>query len=200
MKSLFIDTSSSNVTIKIIENDNIVASFYDFIKDDISSKILPIIESLFKEVNFKINEIEKIYVVNGPGSFTGIRIGVTIAKVLASQLNIEVCPISSLEYQASGTDDSSIVLIDARRGFVYAGAYDSNLNCLLNDQYISYESINFTLYNKVISYDDFNSIKPTPDTLKIITKYKNKGINAHKLKPNYLKLTEAEEKLKDKND
>ena len=61
MKSLFIDTSSSNVTIKIIENDNIVASFYDFIKDDISSKILPIIESLFKEVNFKINDIEKIY-------------------------------------------------------------------------------------------------------------------------------------------
>lgn len=197
MKYLFIDTTQFFVTVALIKDNNIVALYNDFITDDMSSKIFPIIDSLFKKVDFKINNINKIYVVNGPGSFTGIRIGVTIAKVLASQMNIDICPISSLEYMASGTNKNCLALIDAKRGYVYAGAYDSNLNCIYEDKYVLLNDIDLSKYDKIVSYNNIvNSQKPNLDIIKIISKYKDKKVNPHQVNPNYLKLTEAEENRK----
>lgn len=197
MRSLFIDTSSFNVTVAIIEDNVILAKYYDKIQDDMASKIFPIIDDLFNKVNFEIKDINKIYVVNGPGSFTGIRIGVTIAKVLASQLKIDIYPISSLEYMASGTNSNCLALIDARRGFVYAGAYDKDLNVILEDKYISLDSLNITDYAEVVSYDDIaKATNPNIDIIKVVNKYKDKTMNPHKVNPNYLKMTEAEENKK----
>ena len=197
MKYLFIDTTTSFVTAAILVNDEIVASYNDYINDDMASKIFPIIDSLFNKVNFNVKDINKIYVVNGPGSFTGIRIGVTIAKVLASQMHIDICPISSLEYMASGTNSTCLSLIDARRGYVYAGAYDSNLDVILSDSYIKLEDLNLEMYDEVVSYDvTLNCLKPCLDIVKVINKHKNDKINPHMVNPNYLKLTEAEEKQK----
>ena len=202
MKNLFIDTSSLYVYVAIIDDKKILASFNDKLDNDMSSKIFPIIDDLFSKVPFSINDIDKVYVVNGPGSFTGVRIGVTIAKVFASMLNKEVCPISSLELMASGSNNSCLALIDARRGFVYAGAYDNNLNCLLNDSYINLNDIDINKYDNIVSYDSFsfNVSKPSYDIIKLINKYENNTVIPHSLKPNYLKKTEAEEKLSDKND
>lgn len=197
MRSLFIDTSSFNITVAIIEDNNILAKYYDRVLDDMASKIFPIIDELFSKVNFDIKDINKIYVVNGPGSFTGVRIGVTIAKVLASQLKIDICPVSSLELMASGTDSTCLALIDARRGYVYAGAYDSDLNTILEDKYISLNDIDTEKYTEVVSYDDIaNAVKPNPDIIKIVNKYKDKTMNPHMVNPNYLKKTEAEENRK----
>ena len=197
MRSLFIDTSSFNVTVAIIEDNKIVANFYDKVSDDMASKIFPIIDDLFKKLDFEIKDINKIYVVNGPGSFTGVRIGVTIAKVLASQLNIDIYPISSLELMASGTNSTCLALIDARRGYVYAGAYDADLNNILEDKYVLLDSINLSDYSDVVSYDStFNALNPNPDIIKIVNKYMDKTMNPHKVNPNYLKKTEAEENRK----
>ena len=197
MRSLFIDTSSFNVTVAIIEDNKIVANFYDKVSDDMASKIFPIIDDLFKKLDFEIKDINKIYVVNGPGSFTGVRIGVTIAKVLASQLNIDIYPISSLELMASGTNSTCLALIDARRGYVYAGAYDADLNNILEDKYVLLDSINLSDYSDVVSYDStFNALNPNPDIIKIVNKYMDKTMNPHKVNPNYLKKTEAEENKK----
>lgn len=197
MRSLFIDTSSFNITVAIIEDNNILAKYYDRVLDDMVSKIFPIIDELFSKVNFEIKDINKIYVVNGPGSFTGVRIGVTIAKVLASQLKIDIYPVSSLELMASGTNGTCLALIDARRGYVYAGAYDSNLNLILEDKYISLNDIDTKKYTEVVSYDDIaNAVKPNPDIIKIVNKYKDKTMNPHMVNPNYLKKTEAEENRK----
>ena len=197
MRSLFLDTSSFNVTVAIIDNNQIVANFYDKVADDMASKIFPIIDELFSKLDFEIKDINKIYVVNGPGSFTGVRIGVTIAKVLASQLNIDIYPISSLEYMASGTNSSCLSLIDARRGYVYAGAYDSDLNVLFEDKYTSLDSIDLTKYDEIVSYDNINNaVLPNPSIIKIINKYSSNTMNPHKVNPNYLKMTEAEENRK----
>ena len=197
MRSLFLDTSSFNVTVAIIDNNQIVANFYDKVADDMASKIFPIIDELFSKLDFEIKDINKIYVVNGPGSFTGVRIGVTIAKVLASQLNIDIYPISSLEYMASGTNSSCLSLIDARRGYVYAGAYDSDLNVLFKDKYTSLDSIDLTKYAEIVSYDNINNATlPNPSIIKIINKYSSNTMNPHKVNPNYLKMTEAEENRK----
>jgi len=201
MKYLFIDTSSSFLNIALISDNNILFKHIEETKNDMSSKIVDVIDKKLKELNISINEINKIFVVNGPGSFTGVRIGVTVAKVIAWALKIQVVPVSSLEFLASTSTNKKYIvpMIDARRGNVFSAIYDSNLNNILNDQMISLEEIkkHLTVDHEIISYNNIeSSIKPEPDVIKIIEKYKDsKGINPHKLVPNYLKLTEAEENL-----
>lgn len=194
MKNMFISTATNHLFIQLIDDSNILVEYNELIDNDMSSKLFPIIDSLFQKVNFTINEIDKIYVVNGPGSFTGVRIGVTFAKVLASMLNISICPISTLEWLASGTLNKCLALIDAKRGFVYAGIYDQNLNQIMKDSYIKLEEISEN-YDNVVSYDNLlNANIPSFNTIKLIEKYRNVEENPHTIKPKYLKLTEAEEK------
>ena len=198
---LFIDTSSSYVTVSIANTNTIVHEFKRKIDNDIASKIMSIINMELVESNIGIKSIEKIFVVNGPGSFTGVRIGVTIAKTIAWALDIKVIPVSSLELMATtpSTNKYLVPLIDARRGNVYAGVYDTDLNTIVEDKLVSvsdilrYDNSEFTF----ISYDeikDINTMKPDTNILKVVNKHINdEGIIAHKLKPKYLKLTEAEE-------
>ena len=154
-------------------------------------------------INFQL--FDKIFVVNGPGSFTGVRIGVTVAKTIAWALKIDLIPLSSLEFIASTQSDKKylVPMIDARRGNVFAGIYDQELNNILPDELISYEQLSKKIDESYeqISYNLENSIKPNGDIIKVINKHlSDKSVNPHSLKPNYLKLTEAEEKLNDQRD
>lgn len=199
MKCLLIDTTTSNMLVSIIQDNIILYEYHEKIITDMSSKIMPVIDKGFKEVNLKLNDIDKIFIVNGPGSFTGIRVGVTIAKTIAWALNKEIIPISSLELMASTKTDKKYIvsMIDARRGNVFAGIYDTNLNCIKKDQLINKEQLLKDLNGdgELVSYDVEKSIKPNVNIIKIIQKHKNdKGVNPHNLNPVYLKLTEAEEK------
>ena len=156
---------------------------------------MPVIFEAFNQSNLTPENIDKIFVVNGPGSFTGIRVGLTVAKIMAYSLNIPLISLSSLELMASGFDEDITSLIDARRGYVFAGKYDKELNAIYKDNYVLLD--NLDLKGTIVSYDSFNfEVKnPKLDIVKIIKKHENdKPINPHELKPNYLKLTEAEEK------
>ena len=205
MRILLIDTSISNLTVSIIEDNNILYNYKEKIITDMSSKIMPIIDRGLKQLNLNISDIDKIFVVNGPGSFTGIRVGVTVAKTIAWALKKDIVPISSLELIATtDTDKKYIVpMIDARRGNVFTGIYDKELNCIKEDKLINLEEFTKDLDNtyEYVSYDNINisNLKePNINVLKVINKHINdEGVNAHNLNPNYLKLTEAEEnKLK----
>ncbi len=202
MISLLIDTSTSNLTVSIINDQEVIYIYQETILSDMSSKLLPIIDNGLKELDLKLENIDKIFVVNGPGSFTGIRVGVTVAKTIAWALKKDITPLSSLELMATtNTSKKYIVpMIDARRNNVFAGIYDNNLNCIKGDKLISCDELsNLNDDYEFVSYDNIAGvIKPNIDVLKIINKHINdKGINPHNLNPNYLKLTEAEEnKLK----
>ena len=199
MKFLLIDTTTSFVTVSIIYSDKVLYYFHDCIKDDMASKLVPILEEAFNSVDFKLKDIDKILVSNGPGSFTGIRVGVTIAKTIAWALNISIVPISSLELLATTKVNKKYIvpMIDARRGNVFAGIYDTDLNQIKKDRLINFNELIEELDEdyEFVSYDNINnSIKPNIDVLKIVNKYRNDdGVDPHKLNPNYLKLTEAEE-------
>ncbi len=200
MKSILIDTSTSNVTISIVDDNKVLYCYDEEIKNDMSSQILPIIDTALSKTNLKLKDLDKIFVVNGPGSFTGIRIGVTIAKVISWALKIDVVPLSSLELMATTSTETKYIvpMIDARRGNVFAGIYDGDLNVIKEDSLVNLNDFvcalddNYTL----VSYDNILSSKrPKIDTLKIISKHSSDTeINPHKLSANYLKLTEAEEK------
>lgn len=202
MRCLLLDTSSSHILISVIDNDEVIYEYKKSIESDLASKILVLIDSGLKACNIKIDDIDRIFVTNGPGSFTGVRIGVTVAKNIAWALDKDVIPISSLELLATTPTDKKylVPMIDARRGNVFAGIYDKNLNLIEDDKLISLkELINRTDDNyEFISYDDLleGVKKPDIDIKKIINHHmKDKSINPHKLNPRYLKLTEAEENL-----
>ena len=191
MKYLFIDTCSNCLIISTIINNKLDYFFIDKNNNDTSSKVMKVL----KEAVCDINTVDKIFVVNGPGSFTGIRVGVTIAKTIGFCLNIPIIKLSELDLLATTKTDTkyNVSLIDARRGYVYAGIYDKDLNCYLEDQHVLLNDIKYPdSYTVIDNYDNI-------DLLKIIKKHEfDEPINPHDLKPNYLKRTEAEEKLDDK--
>ena len=203
MNELFINTSTKKLVISIIV-DNVMK--YEHKSDNsnsLSSDIMPIIDEAFKNSNITPKDINTIYVTTGPGSFTGIRIGLTLAKVMAWSLKIKVVPISSLELMSSTNTDKKYIapLIDARRDYVFAALYDNNLNPVISDSYILLDEFKAKLNDKdilFISHDnfEFETYDSDYNVLKVIEKHRNdEGVNPHRLNPNYLKLTEAEENL-----
>lgn len=196
MTYLFIDTANSFI-ISIIQNEKILYYKNDISNSDTSSKVMPIIDESFKSTNLTINDIDKIFVVNGPGSFTGIRVGVTIAKTISYCLNKPLISLSELELLATTNTNSDYIvpIIDARRGYVYGAVYDKNLNIYIEDSHILLEDLKQQLPQSYIFVDNSNNI----DLIKLIKKHElDETVNPHELKPNYLKKTEAEENLNDK--
>lgn len=197
MKYLLIDTATSYLIVSIVIDDKLVYLYNEEEGHRMSERVMPVIAEAFDKAGIKPNNLDMILATTGPGSFTGIRVGLTVAKTMAWSLKIPVVPISTLEVMVSGYDDKkSLGLINARRGFVYAGIYDDKLNVILEDRYDSLDDI--SLDGNLVSYDlfDFEVKKPKLDVLKIVSKHKDDiPVNPHLLNPKYLKRTEAEEKL-----
>ena len=203
MRILYIDTSSSYLYTAIVENDELLTEIKEEYGQSLSEVALPRIASMFKDKNIDPKDIDKIIVVNGPGSFTGIRIGLTIAKVYAWGLNIPITTIYSLEAMAISSNEKKyhVPMINARRGYVFGAIYDDQLNEILKPQHIQLVDLQDKLKDidnyEIISNDEFEDIETTsydPDLLKVVEYFKDKEpINPHAVNPEYLKLTEAEE-------
>lgn len=206
MISLFVDTALSYIRVALFKNDSLLDFINEKCEKNMSSLFDVRVRDLFERNSLSLNDVQKIYTVTGPGSFTGIRVGMTFSKVLAMSQGLKITPISELQVLASTmTNKDKAPLIDARRGYVYAGIYDKDLNTLTENQHILLED--FLSINKdveYISYDSFehiSTIEPNIDFEKLILKNKEKKQIEHEvLTPNYLKLTEAEENLRKKKE
>ena len=123
MLILGIDTSTKICTCSIFDSENgVIAETSLSVKKNHSNIVMPIIDNLFKISDLTINDIDKIAVAIGPGSFTGVRIALGIAKGLAMALNkplITVNELDILEAIADGNENETIPLIDARKERVY---------------------------------------------------------------------------------
>ena len=100
MINLYIDTSSSYLYSALIKDKKILQEVKENYGQKLSVEALPQIIKLFEKASIPPKDIEKIFVVVGPGSFTGIRIGVTIAKTMAFSLKKSIIPVSSLKAMA----------------------------------------------------------------------------------------------------
>jgi len=122
---LAIDTSNMILSVALVENKQTLIEINEQTKNNHSERLMPVIEQAFQEVDRQVSEIDLIAVAKGPGSYTGVRIGVTVAKTLAWTLNIPLVGVSSLEVLVGNVkvDGLIIPLFDARRENVFAGVY-----------------------------------------------------------------------------
>jgi tRNA threonylcarbamoyladenosine biosynthesis protein TsaB len=127
MTILAIDTSNYPLGVALIEENKVLGEYITNLKKNHSVRIMPAIQTLMKDCERMPADLTKIVVAKGPGSYTGVRIGVTIAKTMAWSLKIPLVGVSSLEIIASGAgryfDGYVSPLFDARRGQVYTGLY-----------------------------------------------------------------------------
>jgi len=202
--TLFIDTSSSFLYSGIVKDERLIAEVKENLEKKLSEQALVKIEEMFHLAKITPKEIDRIVVVNGPGSFTGVRIGVTIAKTYAWALKKEIIPIRSLEAMAVSTKENKLKVpfIDARRGYVFAGVYDKDNQVVLENQYIELSKLKSFLEGKeenVVWIGNDSLLEETvkeynPDILQIVEFVKERPpINPHAVNPEYLKRTEAEE-------
>ena len=112
MRYLFIDTCSNCLIISTIINDKIDYFFIDKNNNDTSSKVMKVLKDAVDD----INTVDKIFVVNGPGSFTGLRIGITVANSIAYANGVAIVGCMSDDWlghgveQLNGGVDNQIVL------------------------------------------------------------------------------------------
>lgn len=204
MITLFIDTSASDVSIAILKDNKIISKKIKSIPNEHSKYAVSYVEDVLKDSNLKPEEVNNIMVVNGPGSFTGIRIGLTIAKIYAYLLDIKVTLVSSLKTLALSTDGDYILsILDAKNDNYYLGLYDKDYNEICEEHFSNilevneiiekYENIKIVT-NSVIKLEDYKLIDKL-DIEKIVTYYQKKNsVNAHLVLPNYLKLPQVLEK------
>jgi tRNA threonylcarbamoyladenosine biosynthesis protein TsaB len=228
MRILAIETSEKTLSVGVVEDTAILGEYTTHINRTHGERLAPAIDTLMEGLELAYSDLDRIAVSKGPGSYTGLRIGVTTAKTLAWSLDIELVGISSLQVLAANTKEKGKVIVpisDARRENVYTGqyAYDKNdkLQTLVEDRHIAIEewvtelekveepivfvgedALAFDSYfQKVLEdYSYAHSLDNIPRAVELA--YMAQGESpedVHTFTPEYLKLAEAEENWRKEN-
>ena len=134
MKILAVDTTSDICSVAILENDETIDEINLNNGKTHSENLLPIIDEILKKNKINLSEIDLISCCTGPGSFTGIRIGIAVIKAFAEVNNIPIVSVTSLETLARNDNSNltKVVLIDARNNQVYSGVFNKNYEMIEN--------------------------------------------------------------------
>ncbi|ALO03635.1 tRNA (adenosine(37)-N6)-threonylcarbamoyltransferase complex dimerization subunit type 1 TsaB [Lactiplantibacillus paraplantarum] len=222
MKLLAIDTSNRPLSVAVLEDTRILATTTTNVGRNHSSTLLPIIEQAMAQAQVVPNDLDRIVVAAGPGSYTGLRIGVTTAKTLAFTLNKALVGVSSLAVLAGNivTEGQLVApLFDARRDNIFTGLYRIEHHqpvTVIADQHISVAEWGQQLvsYNEPITFigsdvDQYTSILqtalpnqfvraapqldlPQAAVLGLLGQTMTPVAEIHNFVPNYLRLTQAE--------
>lgn len=127
MKILSIDTSSPICAVAILEDNKLIKEISQNSGLTHSEKLMPIINQILLDTNLKLKDIDLLVCDIGPGSFTGIRIGVATVKAFTDSLNIPCVGISSLEALSYNVSNANYIcsLIDAKNDNAYCGVFDN---------------------------------------------------------------------------
>ncbi|WP_158738712.1 tRNA (adenosine(37)-N6)-threonylcarbamoyltransferase complex dimerization subunit type 1 TsaB [Alteribacillus sp. YIM 98480] len=222
MKILAIDTSTHVMGAALAEDDKLLGEYITNFKKNHSLRLMPAIDHLMNELEIEPKELDAIAVAKGPGSYTGVRIGVTTAKSMAWALNIPVYGISSLQMLAqNGKYFSGYIcpFMDARRGQVYTGLYTSENGCVkevekdriiiledwidllkekqepvlfLSQEWDKHKEAIQEKLSRQVVYGSFSDMLPKPSKLLEVVLNQGESISSHELVPEYTQLTEAE--------
>lgn len=221
MNLLAMDTSNQTMGVAVLKENQILGEIVTNLKKNHSVRLMPAIDQLMKEVGMTPEELDKIVVARGPGSYTGVRIGLTTAKTMAWALDIPVIGVSSLEvftYHGRFFNGYICPFFDARRGRVFSGIYEWDRNTpvsvyeeanlpmenLLNmlaeaQKEVLFLSPDISVYKDLIE-ENLGALACIPEDVYHLAKPSHlalagmtrKAEETHLLEPNYLRLAEAE--------
>lgn len=229
MNMLAIDTSTQTMGVALMKNEKIVAETTLLSKNDHSSRLMPAIHELMGHAKMVPEALDTIVVTEGPGSYTGTRIGITTAKTLAWALDIPIKTVSSLKLIASsnsaGFNGLICPFIDARRGMVYTGLYryvqgelekeKDEVNILFSswldmlqemNEPVLFLSNDIDIYKQQIEEACSNAVIPKSINQQIhpshlfMLAHHDLQKSVHEIVPNYLRRTEAETKWMEKQE
>lgn len=192
MLTLCIDTAYKHLTCALIKDEQILASISEMCFKKQSEELFSYLNKVFKQANINKSDIDSICVTEGPGSYTGVRIAMTLAKTMGVSLPCDVYTISTLRLYASD-DPSTFVIMNARANRAYVGAYDGD-EIILDDCVTNITDINtndFTIIGdgSLLGKDD---IYPNIPEAFLRTKHLWKKVeNISFLVPKYLKESES---------
>lgn len=129
MKILSIECSAQPCSVAITEDQKIIASSFVNVKLTHSQTLLPMVENLLKAANMSLSEIEGFAISSGPGSFTGVRIGISAVKGMAAAKDIPCVGVSTLLCMAEAYRDTDCIVcavMDARCNQVYNALFEIN--------------------------------------------------------------------------
>ena len=226
MKILAIDTSALTATAAILSEDMLIGEISTTTKLTHSQTIMPMIDELLKKVSLDITDIDLFACSEGPGSFTGLRIGIGTIKGLAYGLGKSVVGVSTLEALAHNIDFTDLVIcpiMDARKGQVYNGLYRYNgntLECITEPRALSIEELCQELTERTIFVGDGvnvhkekikellgnKAVFAAPQNLLqragsvVYAALKKEAVSAEDLTAVYLRKPQAEREREERND
>ena len=136
MKILAVETSSEICGVALIEDEILIKEEILEDKNTHSVKLMPLVDKLLKETNTNLDEIDLFAVDNGPGSFTGIRIGIATIKAFMDATNKKGIGVTSLECLAYNVSNDGIIcsIIDAKNDNVYYGIFEKIGDIIKNEE------------------------------------------------------------------
>ena len=192
MVTILLDSSNTNLSVGIARDNLLLESISYEAWQRQSEYMVPELNKLLDKYNVKREEIGEVIVAKGPGSYTGVRIAITIAKTIAVALNCKLLAISSLRAQKNGTNPS-ICLINARSGRSYIGVYEGEKtlfeDCIMkNDDVMAYisEHPSYSVCGDV-KYLGLECIETNNIKEMLSIKDSLESINPLSLKPVYMK-------------
>lgn len=214
MKSLFIDSSRKKLSVILYNNDTVEFSSDVESYSKHSNYLMNEIKRGLDLTNTQISDIDNFIVLNGPGSFTGIRIGVTVAKTLSWVLNKKLFVLSNLEALTPGINDDIIISViydkdDNSYVGIYHGGTKTEGYLSIDDDLLNIKDKNITLVsldknNYLLKLYDLLNKENNKVSLNILEDYdynkvinlalSKNNINPHLAKPIYLKKIDAEKK------
>lgn len=141
MLILGIESASLTASAALLLDDTVIAEYTTNFKKTHSQTILPMVDEILRMTGKEMREVSAIAVSEGPGSFTGLRIGASLAKGLAFPDSLPIIPVPTLDaiaYGAFGQNSVLCPLMDARRSEVYSGLY-------------SFEGENFIIHEPAVA-------------------------------------------------
>lgn len=198
LKRLIIDSATKDLFVALYEGESNLCDYFQRGNNDHSVVLMPQIEKMMNDNRWKVKDIDEIIIGIGPGSYTGLRVGVVIAKMFGWNNDIPVRTISSLAMLASSSDIQYVIPeIDARRGNSFLGLYENSQSGL--KLVCAEELVNLNEYVdlKRKEYENIEVVSVgKPNIIKILNSDLLETVeDIHSLNPNYLRLTEAERNL-----
>lgn len=215
MLTLFIDSSKSDLSVALILNEKIIFQSNVNSYSKHSNFLMNEIVRMFETTNYNIKDLNNIVILNGPGSFTGVRVGVTIAKTLSYVLKNNVyclTTLKALSLHSSSRNDTIITVVHDKNDSSYVGIYNNDVyqeGYMTVDEVISKfsnsniniismsESLFVTELSKKLTLNNNVSINVLNnyDYIKVVDyALKTEKVDAHMLEPIYLKKIDAEKK------